>query len=476
MSFGAFQKEDLHLAYQSLKDHAEEHIAKEPWPKNFDRSIDQEMRDCLNGYPYLADNTRMDMSTSPGYPYVGEGLSKKALFEDVEGTIIPGPRISHDYQHASHLLKRGVVPFLPYTLTLKDERVKKAKIYDVPKTRIFGCANVVHFMLMRKYFHKFLMTYYHLPIKHNFCVPSLDRLSAQWNDLVVEMIKPGTNGFDFDFEHWDRSMQKIMLHYATHIMLVGQDLPYIEKAAIVEMISAPYMIWGDHVYRSSGVLMSGALTTFMMNCLINEMIHRAAWIHLTRQIPHTVGTIYSYEKLTRGMRAGDDTITVVNPAVEEVFNGSTVAEYLRSKGMRVTDGRKNPVVAKLTPFMEMVFLKNVTQRRYGLFLPLPALADLKESCNWLRVNAEIKREMTLGNNTVLQTATNDNCTAALRAIFFHGRSIYEDVYNKLKKAFPEIKIPRYQELFSIWTTHNKFPGAHPDFATDIAPETAFAEV
>lgn len=459
-----FTKEDLHLAYKSLLKESTAMIKEHPWPKKKDRTLHEEMEDCLNGYHYIEGNTKMDMSTSPGYPYVSENLTKKKLFKVIDDVIIPEERIVTDYFYASEKIKNGVVPFLPFSLTLKDERVKLKKI-ETPKTRIFGCANVIHYMIMRKYFHRYLMALYHNPVHKSFCIPSLDRLSAQWNDMTNHMLSVGDMGFDFDFQFWDRTMQKIMLHYATNIMLADSDVTLKERMVLSELNSAPHMIWGNTVYRSSGILMSGSLVTFTINCLINEMIHRAAFFHLTADFDHPTSPLSSYHSLTKGMRAGDDTITTVSPLIEEEYNGETVAQYLRERGMRVTDGSKNEEIQPLKPYMDLIFLKNYTQYKYSLYLPKPTLEDLKESMRWVRANAEMRAALSKGNRTILIDTTSDNVTAALRGVFFHGKEVYDNIYDKLTAENNNILIPMFEELEWIWVRKNCFPGAHPDFSS-----------
>jgi hypothetical protein len=447
----AFEEEELRIPVQSMKDYMKRMNHRSIVPQKI-----LSLHECLNGIQNLPENTRMDMTTSMGWPYSAQGIKKDSLFSiDSANNIVASARIQEEFEIACQQIRAGIVPVLPFSLSFKDERIKIAKI-EVPKTRIFACGNIIHFMLMRKYFYTTLMQFYHNPIKHSFCIPRLDRLSLDWHDLSSYMLEVGENGFDFDFKFWDRSIQKILIYYAVEILLHTQNVTQLEKETLCELISSPFMIYRDMLYQSCGMVMSGSLLTYIINCVINELIHRTAFLSISSKISPQFSSVRIYEQYTRGLRGGDDTITTFDERLSHFYNGRIVSEFFKSKGLDVTATDKSLVIPEKTPFMRLSFLKNQTGISKGWFIPLPEIASLIESMYWIRLNKY--------NNDPIK-ATEDNVICSLRGLYFHGMKKYNEIRELVLEKCPLLTLPSYFELNNIWRKFYAFPGAHADYAT-----------
>jgi hypothetical protein len=300
------------------------------------------------------------------------------------------------------------------------------------------------------------MQFYHAKIYDSFCYPSLDRVSFDWHKLSTHMLEAGPEGFDFDFSNYDRTLSHQLLYFSVQALLVGMKLTQIEEATLIETLCSPFMVFGNAVFRSTGGLMSGMLITYIINCTANEIMHRAAWTHImSKQLPALV-ELRHYKTYTRGMRGGDDTITTVSPHVIQYYNGTTVAEYLNSRGMVVTDSEKNPTIVPFKDYLQLSFLKNKTGKDRGMFIPLCDLTSLYESTYWIRLSKQ--------NNDALK-ATQDNIICSLRGIFFHGKKVYNEYRTAALDKCPQLTLPQYHELSVIWANYYGFPGAHADYAT-----------
>jgi PIN domain nuclease of toxin-antitoxin system len=448
---GRFVPGDLIQAFESIRDEVSR-MPKTTGVQNKVLNLDQ----CLNGLPDLPENTRIDMTSSTGWPYVQQNLTKQDLiYVGVNGEYIATDRLRGDFLSAVDNIEQGKIPFLPFSLTLKDERVKLKKIVD-PKTRIFACGNIIHYLVSRKYFYTRIMQFYHNKVQDSFCIPSLDRLSLQWDRLANHMLEVGWQGFDFDFTFFDRTIQHILLYYATNILTHGMGLGIRTEAVLAELMASPYMIFQKYVLRSNGVLMSGALLTYLINCIMNELMHRAAWVHIMSEAAPMLSEMRLYKQYTRGMRGGDDTITTVNSRALEFFNGQTVAAYLKTKGMLVTSATKSDEIPKSSNFEDLIFLKNRTQMMRGKYLPLPEFESLRESAYWIRLNK---------HNQWALKATQDNVICSLRGMYFHGKEVFDDFRVKALRACSQLELPTYRELSAIWRAYHHFPGAHADYAT-----------
>jgi len=441
----------LKLAYKSLVDDYRK-IEK----KSLVSSKRLTLHEALNGIPEIEGNTRIDMTASTGYPYIQAGIQRKDLIDDVDGVLIPRQRLVDDYNHAMKLISEGTIPFLPFTLSYKDERLKLKKIYQEPKTRVFSCGNIVHLLVMRTFFYTTLMQYYHAKLQDTFCVPKLDRLSLDWHDLSIHMLSVGCKGFDFDFTFWDKTITHSMLYYGTKILLTGMQVSRKEKLTLLELMSSPYCVTDSMVFRTNGTMMSGCLLTYLLNCVINEMLHRAAWIDIMKERRPMLCEIRHYKEYTRGIRGGDDTFTTVDDRVLEEYNGETVSSWMLSHGMLVTSASKSHVIPKFSLYDKLLFLKNTTANANGFFIPQPEKESLIESMYWIRLSKY--------NQDPLK-ATQDNVICSLRGIFFYGKQYYDYVRSEVLLVEPRLQLPSYAELSIIWNKFFKFPGSNADYAT-----------
>ena len=437
------------------------------WMRHLTRTSEIPLRvltpeETLNG-AHWKDSTKIDLSTSPGFPYSQQGLTRRDLIkQDADGKLSFGDQLQLDFKTACFNIERGKIPFLPFSITLKDEKVKIKKI-TTPATRLFFNGNLVHLLICRKYFHARLMQMYHYQYGMGaFCMPSLDRLSLDWHELTLYMLEASDHGFDFDFSRWDRHISKRMISDCVDLMLTDLPISLVEQQVLKEMISGPYMLWKDKIYRTSGTQVSGILITYALNCVLNELIHRTAFYETLKAKPQlrNIGIYYRY---VRGMRCGDDTITTMDPRLEPYFNGITVARIFERMGFEVTSSDKESQIVPSKHYMKMGFLKNKTHYSEGHFLPLTDEDSLYETMYWIRLT---------GDNHDRLKATEDNVMAALRGFFFYGRTKYERVRSKLLEFCPRLVLPTYQEIDFIWTEYYRLPG-NADYAARETIEDPF---
>lgn len=447
-----FSREELEEAYQSVRDDNYQMRRKSLVPQRM-LTLDE----AINGLEFVPGNSRIEMTTSAGYPYSREGLRRKDLFYEKDDRLYPTERIIEDYNQALNNIMNGVVPMLPFTLTIKDERIKKSKIYDDLKPRLFANGNIISLLLERTFYYSHIMTHYHSD--QSYSAIKLDRLSLDWHYFIMEMTEVGELGFDLDFKFWDRSISKLLLSMAAELALTpdaNSKLTKLQKDTVIEWQSAPYYIYINKLYRALGTLASGKLGTYMFNCDINEILHRAAFLALTKANSPLLSSITSYKKHTRGKRGGDDTVQTVSHAIKDIYNGLTVAEWINARGMKATSVDKSDNIVPYKPVAELTFLKNTTGYLQGYYVPLSAIENLQESMNWVRLNKT-------NNNIIHETTVNVN--AAFRAMFFYGSEIY-DYYRNMIMAFnPDIKISTYKENKRIWSFFYYYPGSHSDYGT-----------
>jgi hypothetical protein len=270
------------------------------------------------------------------------------------------------------------------------------------------------------------------------------------------MTEVGTSGFDFDFKSFDRTLSKALLWAGADAMLKPLHLSNVEHNTVLEYITAPYCIWGNDVYQCHGVLMSGVLITYALNCVANELLHMAAWRSLMLESNVKLASYQYYYQYTRGIRGGDDTITCIDDRVLPFYNGKTVSQYLLSKGMLVTSPDKTSEIPESTHFLDLSFLKNCTSIKNNLYIPKPDLKSIIEISYYIRLSKDRKDKL---------RATEDNVLCTLRSLYFHGKQVYNDFRTKVLEVEPNLNLPFFQDLSEIWNKYHGFPGAHADYAT-----------
>jgi len=414
--------------------------------------------EVLNGLPEYEGSTSIPMNTSCGYPYMVEGLNKEKLITRSDKLSF-GSRLLGDYELAEKQIQNGIVPFLPFVLSIKDERVKLEKIYEKPKSRLFANGNLIHFLISRKYLFTHMLAYYQ-DSERTFATIGVDRLSLQWHEVISYLREVGFQGFDGDYKNWDRSISRLLMRASFEIMInsVKHLIEPLEMETLMELFSTHYYIFGYDLYRSDGTLPSGMLTTYNQNCIINEILHRSAYLSIMRKMDPINASIKVYREKTRGKRGGDDTVQVVHESIAPNFNGKTFGKWLTERGMKYTMGDKSEILIPLMDITELSFLKNKTRLWRGLYVPLPDENSLIEMTYWVRINKD--------NQDILK-ATEDNCNAALRGFYFHGQTKFDQIRDEMIKMEPRLNLFTFQDLACIWEKYYHFPGSHADYVTKM---------
>jgi len=451
--YGAdFEESELSEATQAL---VEEHRAA-----NQKSSIKQRLltdEEMLNGVPGWNGTSRMDMTTSAGWPYNCEGLKRKDMITETEtGKLIMGPRLKRDFENAWRSLEAGIVPMLPYVLTIKDERVKLKKIYIQPKSRYFSNSNLVSFLIFRKIFHSHMMVVYNE--KYHYAAASIDRISIDWHHMISHMIEVGTQGFDGDYAFWDKSIPRILISAAFDIGIdsVKSLLSPRFIEALRELVVAPYYVMGSALLKADGTMPSGMLMTFLFNCHMNEILHRSAYLAIMRKRLPVLGTMKAYRQNNRGKRGGDDTIQVVSQLIAPHFNGETYGNWINAHGMEYTSTDKTDNIIALKDFKKLSFLKNTTGMMGMYYVPLGDMKELEEQCYWIRLSKF---------NSDARKATSDNCNAALRAVYFYGKKTYNDFRDRILNKEPSLELLTFGDLKTLWEGYYYFPGSAAGYST-----------
>jgi hypothetical protein len=418
------------------------------------------LHEAINGIKSMPANTRIEMTTSTGYPYTITGMKRTDLFFEINGVLHPTPRIVDDFNSFLDNLKKGIVPMTPYTLTIKDEKIKKTKIYDALKPRLFSSGNIISLLIQRKFFYSHIMAHYHA--KETYSAVKLDRLSLDWHELITYMQEGGNVGFDADFKFWDRSIGKVLVCLADEVALsyikkdIVSEIGELGYNTLIEWDSSPYYVSGKKLYRGTGTIPSGKLPTFISNCDINEILHISAYLAIMRKANPMLGNIKAYTENNKGKRGGDDTIQAVSDLIKDDFNGVTFSQWINTHGMTCTSADKSDKIVPYKPIRDLSFLKNTTGFLNGYYVPNPDRQSIAEMMYWIRINK---------NNKDKHKATADNINSALRNYYFYGPILYNNIRDTILEKFPSYVLNTYAENNLLWKEYKYFPGSHSDYST-----------
>lgn len=422
----------------------------------------------------------LDMSTSPGYPFTLRGTKRTDLFvrfpDGLRMTAVFLQQLLDDLTE----IKEGRIPQWFVVGSLKDERRPIEKVRVKPKTRLFTVCPVVQILLEKRYFSRFMeLVLFEKKVPY---AGGVDRLGKSWHDMFMQLREISDVGFGGDYECYDGSVSEGLLRSSSEIMMdvldekslegyffVGSletdetidSMKILEKINVLalkerEVLEAvraqlynPTYIIKNRIFRASGSLTSGCWTTQVAGSLANEMLLRLGWNNL---VPEHIRGGYHFSKFVRSKIMGDDNINAVERTASRWFNAETYATWLEKKGMVYTSADKKGRAVAIEPLTGISFLKNKTGNYYGYYAPQMEITAAIEPINWVRESKHVTPT----------SALEMNANGALRAIFFHGRPMFEMLRGQLLREQPDLELVDFNTLHHQYLTYGTFPGTQPE--------------
>nr|QIC50030.1 polyprotein [Bat picornavirus] len=312
----------------------------EPWPgliEAFDlyfSSFPSEIRtlsmaEAINGTPLLDG---IDMSQSPGYPWVSKGRSRRSLFSYENGEWVPLPELVVEVEK---VLKD---PVYVYTTSLKDELrpIEKVKCGG---TRLIEAAPIQAIiagrMLLGGLF-EYMQTH---PGKHGSavgCDPDYHWTKFFWD------FSPYSQVFDLDYKGFDATLPTVCFTLLSEHLenLIGDPriTPYVSS------ISNSLHVFGSKFYRMVGGNPSGCVGTSIINTIINNCCLLSALMSHPDFSPRSY-LILAY---------GDDVIYAHDPPIHPSFVKQFYDEHTT---LVVTPASKQGDFPETSEIYDVTFLK-----------------------------------------------------------------------------------------------------------------------
>nr|WKV34446.1 MAG: RNA-dependent RNA polymerase [Riboviria sp.] len=391
------------------------HYFKQKLTKHTGRRIFSR-KEAVQGLPGVEFAERMNLKSSPGWPYQMENKAagKWHLF-DAEGNIVDQEleRRLNERERAAKELKR--VPSI-WRDCLKDELRPTAKV-EQGKTRLFTIAPVDFTILTRQMFFDFIMAFYGAQGDDFFSAVGINPESPDWTKLYNYLTSMNTNVVAGDYECFDgKEMPEIIMLVCDIINAWYDDGPEnanIRKVLFEEIIHT-MQLCENTVYMTHQGNPSGNPLTTIINTIVNLILMLLTWLEIFPQF-----SVEDFFRWVILVAYGDDNLIAIALHLLKFFNQNTIAQALAKHGIIYTsEAKTGDTVPDSRPISEVTFLKRGfrTDSEFGKMFVLPtmSLTTLNSYFYYYRQSPDPEEQII------------ENQRSALLFAAFHGRQFYDE--------------------------------------------------
>jgi hypothetical protein len=414
------------------------------------------VKEAINGVLGMPYIDSLDMTTSAGFPFVGENMKgkKEQLFERVEKDgeeyWMPRPDLHRLIVSIHVMIADKIYPDFPYTNTLKDER-KDNEDVDKGKVRMFSMSSCAYAIVMRQYF---LPTIAHLYQcrRDTFLTIGMDKTSKEWDSFVRRMLEVSNKFHDGDYKKFD-TRASLEVRYALNRLFIPSWMTDVQKTSAEVLLRYDGQAlhqYFDYILVIPSGTSSGSILTAIIGSLINECYIRMAWLHIFEL--SSLRDLRYYRTFVRSKNYGDDLVLTVADEIKDVFNCATIADFLAMYDITMTSGDKTGEFRE-KEISEFTFLRHNTGVLFGSYVPLAK--DPAEQINWYKK----------GNHSETpEVACENNCNSALRATFFFGKERFTDLRDKILRERPDYNLLSWYSLRDEFLNFGKLCDVEGTFA------------
>nr|UDL13976.1 MAG: hypothetical protein [Xiangshan picorna-like virus 6] len=372
----------------------------------------------------------MDLSTSPGIPFIfnkREKKGKRDLFEiNEEGDV---SYISEDfkfqYDMFSRAMHRGEIPLNRAYDFPKDELRPRNKAlgtdYSPPKTRSVTCLNVNYILLWRQLTLDFWAAQHRAAGDTFPLCPGMNPEGPDWSNMFRALNLMDLFA-DFDVSNWDGFMPPELFLLAGRVicgvMGYAKGSPeYTAIMAILVEVLFGYVQFGPVIYQKYRGMISGFPGTAEMNSLVHFLLIYYIYLLL---VPPQLSSFAAFLYHVQVFIYGDDILIGFSKFISQYFNGISIKEKYEYIGYPVTSADKDSAVKFGKPLSECQFLKSGWRKlQDGIYLRTLDLSVAYDLLYWVRAK----------QNPLEQFYS--NLQDALFIVFAHGRDVYTSFVDKL---------------------------------------------
>lgn len=395
--------------------------------------------DAVRGIPGKFNG--IPRNTSPGYPYVLDGVSNKKLFfgkgDDYEFTSPECLQLRKDVEQIIEDARNNLRSVHVWVDFGKDEcrSIDKA---DEGKMRLISSAPLAYVIVFRMYFLSFTAAVQNTRIRNGVAVGI--NPYTEWNFLANQLITKGPHCVAGDFKGFDSSEQPD-IHWG---ILDGVNSWYsdsdenkrIRNILWMEVTHSRHLggIEGkaDTVYQWNKSLPSGHPATSVINSFYNLTLFNLVWTDIMGRSRSAEFWTYVYICVY-----GDDNVLNIDPDVLAKFNQQTISAALKLRGMTYTSETKMDELRDSRSLLEVSFLKRSFRydkllRRYVGPQELDSILQVPYWCK---------------NKALMRQITEANIEFTLTELSLHAPEVWDCYANTIKDRSKAIMDYDPKQLF-----------------------------
>jgi hypothetical protein len=370
---------------------------------------------------------KMPPSTSVGYPLSGPKANFLTLLDPENHPThqCPAELDQRFWKHAyemEELYLKGERAYPIFKACLKDEPTNKTK----DKVRVFQGAPLALQLLVRKYYLPVARVLSMLPLSSE-CAVGVNAQGPEWDQLAKHVMRFGKDRIlAGDYSKYDLRMPAQVMFVAFRIMMdIAKECGYSDRdltvmEGIATDICYPLMAYNGDLIQHYGSNPSGQNLTVYINSIVNALLFRCAYYHVTKGRVN----VPEFRDVCSLITYGDDAKSSVHESFPE-FNHISVAKFLEEHDMKFTMPDKESVPTFYMKDEEADLLKraNVYCEDTGVIM-----GALDEDSIFKSLHAVLKSKAITREQQSMQ-----NIDGALREWFAHGRETYEKRREQMKE-------------------------------------------
>lgn len=371
---------------------------------------------------------KMPPSTSIGFPLSGPKSNFLTLLDPTGHPThqCPAELDQRFWDHAYDMEKlylQGERAYPIFKACLKDEPTKLTK----DKVRVFQGAPVALQLLVRKYYLPIARVLSMLPLSSE-CAVGVNAQGPEWDQLAKHIMRFGKDRIlAGDYSKYDLRMPAQVMFVAFRIMMdLAKECGYSERDLLIMEgvatdICYPLMAYNGDLIQHYGSNPSGQNLTVYVNSIVNALLFRCAYYHVTKDREN----VPEFRDVCSLITYGDDAKSSVHEDFPE-FNHISVAKFLEERDMKFTMPDKE---SEPTPYMtdeEADLLKRANVYSEDTKLIMGAL---DEDSIFKSLHATLKSKALTREQQAMQ-----NIDGGLREWFPHGREVYEKRREQMQRV------------------------------------------
>jgi hypothetical protein len=399
----------------------------------------------VDGVPGAPFYDSINMHSSPGIPYSFHGHHRKASMFTIEGEYVNGsphylpvtPILEARYDSIITAAMEGKMVEVLFQEFMKDELVKRAKVFDKPATRGIANPPIDLLLAIRSAFLPFiaLCMYNRSEID---CQVGINPMSGlEWTAIVNRLQGNSDLVFDADYSAFDSTIHGETLDAFAQLTNKVMGGSYAEQLARKVLVRYTY----DRVSQVTNVqvkidqgMASGMPITAVGNSIVNMFYLRYAWLKLAETHAPELATLRLFDENVKAIVYGDDNMVTVKPLCAQWYNLRTIAASLSEYGIVMTDGKKNSgdLVQPFGEWDQMRFLKRafVLDPRTGMYLAPLEMKTILDRIRYVKSKTWV-------------VDLDMRCQASLMDAVLHGKEVFTALQFFINDCYKELDLVPY---------------------------------